>query len=412
MRVLMGVPDIHRIGGYERQALKLSRSLIAAGCEVRVLSNEPELTEPAPRELWGLPIERLVPASTLGGASAYAHALRLLREELETGARPVVHCHAASDFSFRLLAAAQALGIPTILKVATQNDVTDLARAGYLARATHDGGPTVGAVLRGVDAIISLNESITRELELVLRIPERVASRSNLVDPERELLAQSGGPLAELRERLSAGKLRYALMTNRLEKRKRTFPFIQAWSALPAPLRDRWRLLVIGDGEEAAAIRAHLAQARDTSVELLGERTDFVDLLTHANLFVFASEREGNPNGVLEALARGVPILAADIPGVGDCLPVTAEGSVFSLGAPATTQDATPLIQAALEELEARATPASADLRLICEELYGAARVTASYLKLYSSLTRFYSDPSPRALLRKLISSSAAPARS
>lgn len=404
MKVVMGVPDIHRIGGYERQALKLSQSLIAAGARVRILSNEPDLAKPAPRELWGLPIECLVPATTLGGASAYAHALRVLRDELATGERPVVHCHAASDFSFRLLAAAQSLGIPTLLKIATQNDITDISRAGYLARATHDGGPTIGAVLRRVDAIISLNEKITHELEQVLGIPDRIATRSNLVDPGRDLLADSGGPLAELRAKLHGQRLRYALMTNRLEKRKRTLAFVQAWSALPSALRDGWRLLIIGDGEEAPAIRAHLSRTSDGSVELLGERTDFVDLLAHADLFVFASEREGNPNGVLEALARGIPILASDIPGVGDCLSVSATGSVFSLGDPDALSHATPLIQAALESL-ARPVPVAggpADIALVCEELFGPARVTAGYLRLYGNLLSRYAAPAPRALARKL----------
>src|ERR1043166_4074244 len=52
------------------------------------------------------------------------------------------------------------------------------------------------------------------------------------------------------------------------------------------------------------------------SVRFLGPVDDVAGLLSAADLGVFSSKSEGCPNGVLESMASGLPIVATDIPGI------------------------------------------------------------------------------------------------
>lgn len=52
------------------------------------------------------------------------------------------------------------------------------------------------------------------------------------------------------------------------------------------------------------------------AVRFLGQVKDISGLLAASDLCVFSSKLEGSPNGVLEAMASGLPVVATDIPGI------------------------------------------------------------------------------------------------
>lgn len=72
-------------------------------------------------------------------------------------------------------------------------------------------------------------------------------------------------------------------------------------------------LLLVGDGPERHALEA---QARSLSVPVTftGHRHDVPELLSAMDIFAFASSSEGQPNAVLEAMAAGLPVVAASLP--------------------------------------------------------------------------------------------------
>jgi glycosyltransferase involved in cell wall biosynthesis len=75
----------------------------------------------------------------------------------------------------------------------------------------------------------------------------------------------------------------------------------------------RW--LIVGDGAERGALE-QLARELNAPVTFLGWRDDVGSILRAADLMVHLPREEGLGLAVLEALARGVPVVAANVGGL------------------------------------------------------------------------------------------------
>ncbi|MEZ5865721.1 MAG: glycosyltransferase family 4 protein [Geminicoccaceae bacterium] len=84
--------------------------------------------------------------------------------------------------------------------------------------------------------------------------------------------------------------------------------------------RDNWRLLVIGDGDNAAEVRTLLKSAAGDRVRFLGrlEGESLATTLGAADAFVWPALREAYGMAILEALSLGLPVVACDEGGVSD----------------------------------------------------------------------------------------------
>lgn len=84
--------------------------------------------------------------------------------------------------------------------------------------------------------------------------------------------------------------------------------------------RDRCLVRLVGDGENLAATKSHAIQLKLTNVEFLGTRTDVINLLSQASIFVLSSNWEGFPLTILEAMRAGLPVVASDVGGVSEAV--------------------------------------------------------------------------------------------
>ncbi|HMY71328.1 MAG TPA: glycosyltransferase, partial [Blastocatellia bacterium] len=81
----------------------------------------------------------------------------------------------------------------------------------------------------------------------------------------------------------------------------------------------RLKLFVIGEGVERKKLESQISNLRlENRVFLLGAKpqTELVAWYSAADLFCLASQREGCPNVVIEAMACGLPVIATDVGGV------------------------------------------------------------------------------------------------
>jgi glycosyltransferase involved in cell wall biosynthesis len=117
---------------------------------------------------------------------------------------------------------------------------------------------------------------------------------------------------------------RVVLMAQRLEDEKRTEDALLAWSASGLG-PDGWELWIAGRGARREPLEALVRELGLVGVSFLGQRGDLEDLRTRVAMVLATAPAEPFGLSVAEAMAAGVPVIAADGGAhretVGECTP-------------------------------------------------------------------------------------------
>lgn len=125
-------------------------------------------------------------------------------------------------------------------------------------------------------------------------------------------------------------RARVVLVAQRLQPEKRTDIAVRAFAA-SGLAGEGWELLIAGDGVERAPLRALATSLGvDEAVTQLGFRADVPDLMARAGMLVAPCPVEGLGLTVLEAMASGLPVIAADAAGHRELLDGVDPGSRFA----------------------------------------------------------------------------------
>ena len=177
------------------------------------------------------------------------------------------------------------------------------------------------------------------------------------------------------------GRVRTLITVANLRKEKAHEVLIDAVARL-VPVYPELELQIVGDGPRRAELRA-IAASRGIArrVRFLGHREDVPALLAAADAFVLPSRSEAFPNGVMEAMAAGLPVVACAVGG----LPALVEhGRTGLLVAP----DSVPELAAAIETLAsspARAAALGTAAREHVARHYSFERMVGAFERLYLS---------------------------
>ncbi|MBV9772539.1 MAG: glycosyltransferase [Gemmatimonadetes bacterium] len=88
------------------------------------------------------------------------------------------------------------------------------------------------------------------------------------------------------------------------------------------------RVVIVGAGPEEGALRERAARLGVADrVHFAGQRSDVPEVLAACDLFVLSSRNEGMANVMLEAMAVGTPVVAADVSGVRDAVGLAEGGA-------------------------------------------------------------------------------------
>jgi glycosyltransferase involved in cell wall biosynthesis len=106
------------------------------------------------------------------------------------------------------------------------------------------------------------------------------------------------------------------------------------WAAdLLKVVRKDVHLLIFGDGPHRNRLQMYREQVRIADhVHFLGHRGDLPRFLPHFDLLLSTGDCEGRSNSTLEAMAAGVPVVAADIPGTRDLMAHNETGLLVPVG--------------------------------------------------------------------------------
>lgn len=292
------------------------------------------------------------------------------------GHRPdVVHLHTSSGTSFvrkgTVVVAARCARIPVILHVHASDFDTfydDSPRAGRFA---------IRKVLELADAVVVLSQEWAQEVRRrAPRAVTAVVANAVPVPPRTEREGTRGGPIVTL---------------GRLGERKGTYDLLHALTSTNHDVET----VLAGDGdvEGVAGLAARLG-LRDVQVRSWVGPADKDDLLRRAACFVLPSYAEGLPMALLEAMARGIPVVTTPVGGIAG---LVTQGVTGLLVAPGDRHGIAQAIDRVLgdDEFAARIGESGRARVLDRHSLeVQAERLTELYAKVAPRRTRFRSSSS------------------
>jgi len=134
------------------------------------------------------------------------------------------------------------------------------------------------------------------------------------------------------------------LFVGQIIERKGVADLLQAWSQLPAEVRESAQLVLLGDApadqvqykQEMLALTARLG----LPVSFPGFQADVPAWLTAADVMVLPSHADPLPLAIMEAMAYGLPVIAAAVTGIPEMVEHEQNGLLVPPRCPAELADA------------------------------------------------------------------------
>jgi len=306
------------VGGAERALVELTVRLPRDAFDVRVWSLTDPADDPA-RSLVPPLVSAGIPVATLSarGARDTLRIIRRLSADWRAWRPDVVQTFLFHANILGRLAARRA-GVPRVvagIRVAERRN-----RWRLLAdRVTH----------RLVDRHVCVSQSVADFSHTVGGLPaDRLQVIPNGIDASRYDKVE---PVAAADLGLPSGR-RLITYVGRLDVQKGLDWFLSASRAWLTALAEH-DVLIVGDGPERARLEAIAAAHNPPGrIHFAGWRGDVPRILAASERLVLPSRWEGMPNIVLEAMAAGRPVLAADVEGVRELLGDDADPQVAQPG--------------------------------------------------------------------------------
>ena len=304
------------MGGAERMARTLHRGILAAGGESRLIA----LSGPAPDCPHAISLFPENPSKSPYGGGV----LMALRRHLRRTVRPgdVVHGHLFPTLFY--LAALRRMG--ALAAPHWTGALTAPCRMGALAtplvytehntqnrRRTLLGGRTLDAALYGaVDGVVAISEGVR---DALLAWCPSLAGRTHVI--------ANGVPLPPPAPD-RCGPVRHVVSVGHLTPQKNYGAAIEAMAAVMAqnPLAHTIHYTIAGEGSERERLARLIAQkGLQSRIRLLGAVSDPAPLYGAADVFFMPSLFEGFGLAAVEAMAAGLPVISADVPGLREVVP-------------------------------------------------------------------------------------------
>jgi glycosyltransferase involved in cell wall biosynthesis len=288
-KIMIAIPSLSA-GGAERVVSTLANRWAETGRDVVIATFEPPSAEHFYELGGGVRVERLeLPAISKPKWRAVARTFerisdlrRLMRRE-----RPDVVISFLTKMNVMAVQAARPLGVPVIISERNNPYVQQFDPFWNMARAV---------AFPKAFAFVTMTEGAARFF------PERQRPRTRIIP----------NPVAAMPTKRSEGAQKTLAAVGRLTAQKRFDRLLEAFS-LVAPDFPEWTLVIWGEGE----LRGALEEQRDrlglsARVKLPGLTATPGAWAETADILAITSDYEGWPNVVIEALAAGVPVVAAD----------------------------------------------------------------------------------------------------
>jgi glycosyltransferase involved in cell wall biosynthesis len=224
----------------------------------------------------------------------------------------VVQCH-LSDAEFLGIAAAAFCRTPVIITT-LHGPLPLMPRRPWWSARSMLRRVVTRLLYRCADHIVAVSDEVAAEARRLFAAPlSKLTTIINRIDTE-----SYASPVDAQSVKTSLGidpKQRVITTVSRLEPHKGQACLLSALGMLGSQYNDV-RLLLLGEGTSRADLEDQCRRiGLADRVVFLGTRDDVRTILTATDIFAFPSFAEGTSLALMEAMAAGRPIVAADIPG-------------------------------------------------------------------------------------------------
>ena len=356
-------PELGFAGG-ETQVLGLTLALAAGGHRAELIC------DPAGR-LW----ERALDAGIRCHPIRIRNAIDLaagvkLRSILKRERYDVVHFHTSRAHSMAPLA--RSFG-STLLVTRRMDYRPNRVFAPYLFN-------------RAVDGVVAISTGVADSLAAAGVDRQRVTVVHSGVDCER-FRPPTSQERADARGALNISDTDFVISAvGALEQRKGHLYLIEAIGALASPAASsKVKCFIVGQGSIHRVLQGEIAVSRSLErIKLLGRVDDPREILWASDLFAMPSLKEGLGVAALEAMGRGLPVIASDVGGLRE---VVEDGRSGIVVPPANARAIASAIERLADSAELRSQMgAAARVRVV--ENYSIETMAARTLALYRECVR------------------------
>lgn len=306
MKVLMMIHGLPT-GGAERNMLSLLPRLSALDVDLRLCTLNGRRDGPLADALglMGIPRHDLG-ARSLTDVQALGRLGRFLRDERFD------LVHAQDPYSAMM---AGAVGAVRQVRIVMTRHVLD-EPAGTVAAAARR--QLLHASVRHLfSRVIAVSECVRQRFSEIARVSlDRIDTVFNGIDVAG---FAPGAVRAEMRRKLGLAATEKVLVMVAVMRGGKGHEVLFDAAARLSPQVPDLKVLLVGDGPDAPALRALAAPLGDR-IRFLGTRSDVPDILAASDVLVLPSWSEALPNVLLEAGAAGLPSIATRVGGIGEIL--------------------------------------------------------------------------------------------
>jgi glycosyltransferase involved in cell wall biosynthesis len=109
------------------------------------------------------------------------------------------------------------------------------------------------------------------------------------------------------------GSQKIILSAGHLEVRKGFDLLLESWNKIDASLKEGWKVLIIGEGEEKERLEKQIRETNaGDSVEILPPTGRIEEFYQKAAIYAMSSRAEGLPMTLIEAKSYAIPVIAFD----------------------------------------------------------------------------------------------------
>jgi len=380
MRVLQVTSYFYpHVGGLETYVYNLSKHLVKRGHEVVVYTSN--LPKSKHYEVFdGLEIRRF---NAFTKPLGNPFTLGMFKSLLNVKGFDIVHAHDEHAFTANLAALTRLINGKPIV-ISSHGRLSYDYWLGKLLLFLYE-RTAMRLTLKGAQAVIVLSGSDKEYLSRFGIDPQKIRVIPNALTPfQSNLYPVKEGPEKEYG---FEGK-HLILYVGQLLRRKGVQYLIDALPKISSAIKDV-RLAIVGDGDYKGELMKRVRACKVQGfVDFLGRISNekLVQMYSKCDVLVLPSLAEGVPNVILEAMSRGKPVIATQIPGITDYFQETAY-----LVKPS---DAESLSEAVIDVLSNNYVAENLGKKgqALLENNFTWSKVADSVLELYNGILNNYKD--------------------